>query len=167
MDVAIKRIADLVDVHFESYLWRKFELFESAVTDGVSTIFCGGPITALAWVPTPHDENVEQILAVSIVTDFDKKYYIHQRDAESAMIQFWNYGVLDNENSLERGAQLEFCLCHDFGYITHMEWCPSGCYDVRTSYEGDRKLQRLGLLAVAGSDSFVYIFSIPKPSELK
>lgn len=165
VDIAIKKVTDIVDFSCETYTWRKLELFESIFSDGTTTFFCGGPVAAVAWAPTPHDENVEQILAVAIVTNFDKKFYINERNSDAAMIQFWNFGVLDNENWLVDLPRLEFCLCRDFGFITHMEWCPSGCYDVEN--DGDGKLQRLGILAVASSDSFVHIFAIPKPSELK
>lgn len=167
MEVALKKVDDFLNVHGEDYSWRRFELFESALSDGAATIFCGGPITALAWVPTPHDENVDQILAVNIMMEFDKKYYVYERNCDPNTIQFWNFGVLDNENALVTEPRLEFCLCLDLGYVTHMEWCPSGCYDVEKDCGSESSLQRMGLLAVASSDSFVHVFSVPKPSEVK
>lgn len=135
------------------------------LSDTGATIFCGGPITAISWLSTPHDENVEQILAVAITLDFNKKYYIHEENLDSVMIQIWNFGMLDNENLLEKEPQLDFCLCGDLGYITDMVWCPSGCYDLEC--ESKIKWQRLGLLAVASSNSYVQIYSVPKPSQLQ
>lgn len=46
-----------------------------------------------------------------------------------------------------------------------MEWCPSGCYDLENVEDNPGVLKRLGLLAVAGSDSFVYIYAVPAPVE--
>lgn len=164
MDISIIKHYNNLNVNAETYQWTKIELFESFLSDTTLSIFCGGPISALSWLPTPHDENVEQILAVAISLDFNKKYYVHQKDVDGAIIQFWNFGVLDNQNFLGNQPKLDFCLCGDFGCITHMEWCPSGCYDVDD--DNNSTLQRLGLLAVASSDTNVYIFSIPKPSSL-
>lgn len=162
MEVSVRKVVDIVNVNAGDYEWRKFEPFESSLSEDVATIFCGGPITAMAWLPTPHDRIVEQILAISIVTEFDRKWYIHKNNSDPELIQFWNFGPAENGSALAAEPQLEFCLCHDLGYVTHLEWCPSGCYDTSAS---DR-LQRLGLLAVASSDSFVHIFAIARPSEL-
>lgn len=54
---------------------------------------------------------------------------------------------------------LIFGLALNYGPIWHMEWCPSGCYDEKI-FHNDR-IQRMGLLAVAGSSSTVNIYSIP------
>lgn len=50
-------------------------------------------------------------------------------------------------------------LAINYGPIWHMEWCPSGCYDEKI-FNNDR-LQRMGLLAVAGSVPTVNIYCIP------
>lgn len=167
MDIALKRTNSFINANSFNYEWKKMELFESVLFHLGATIFCGGLITSMSWVPTPHDENVEQILAVSIALDFNKKYHVNELSTDAAMIQFWNLGLLDNHSVMENVPQLEFCLCGDFGYVTHMEWCPSGCYDIDVEWEDSERLQRLGLLAVASSDSYVYVFSVPKPFQLK
>lgn len=169
MDVAFRKTINFINANSQNYEWRKIELFESVITDSVVTIFCGGSVTEMSWVPTPHDENVEQILSVSVALDFNKKYHINELNCDPAVIQFWNFGVLDNQSFLVggEGPQLELCLCGDFGYVTHMEWCPSGCYDVDSGVEVREGLKRMGLLAVASTDSFVHVFSVPKLSQLK
>lgn len=44
-----------------------------------------------------------------------------------------------------------------------MEWCPSGCFDENTL--SNDKMQRMGLLAVAGSEPTVNIYAIPMIEE--
>lgn len=133
---------------------------------GSTTAFCGGPISSLAWAPTPHKSgNVDQILAVSIELTTNKRFYINRHYTDSGLIQFWNFGKLSNKEKTVNAPKLEFCICHDHGYIRHMEWCPSGCYDSESGRDDPGVLKRLGLLAVAGSDSFVYIYSVPAPVE--
>lgn len=47
------------------YVWKRYKLFETDLLhNDTATIFCGGAITALAWLPTPYDdENCIQVLA--------------------------------------------------------------------------------------------------------
>lgn len=48
-----------------------------------------------------------------------------------------------------------------------MECCPSGCYQ-NPDYENTiANIKRLGLLAAACSDGFVYIYSLPFPEQLE
>lgn len=60
-----------------------------------ATIFCGGPITAMAWLPTPHILlNCKQVLAVAVGKDFESKYFVNSNYSESCIIQFWDFDVL-------------------------------------------------------------------------
>lgn len=87
----------------------------------------------------------------------NKKFALNKKYNDAGMIQIWNFGELQNgKHSQMPNPVLEYCLCHDFGYISQMEWCPSGCY-------GE---ERLGLLAIASSDSNVYVYSLPFAKEL-
>lgn len=117
-------------------------------------------------MPTPFTlKDEDQILAVSILLNTDKVYSINHNSTDAGLIQFWNFGPLTNKKvSAHRKPQLEFCICHNYGQILQMEWCPSGCYDVE---KVPGKLKRLGLLAVAGSDPYVYIYSVPQPGEIE
>ncbi|XP_063903465.1 uncharacterized protein LOC135122905 isoform X1 [Zophobas morio] len=134
------------------YEFRKYNLFESEVHDNKITLFCGGPISALAWVPTPYlQESENQVLAVSVLNSPDDKFPTSENFHVESAIQFWNFGNLQNKEYSLQEPEMIFCLAHDHGPVWHMEWCPSGCY------KGDR----MGLLAVTGSDSIVYIYAIP------
>lgn len=93
----------------------------------------------------------------------DKQYSLSKNSTDPGLIQFWNFGILSNSGSVQK-PELEFCICHNYGQILHMEWCPSGCYDLEKCGDG---LKRLGLLAVAGSDSYVYVYSVPQPGEIE
>lgn len=133
------------------------------IVSGDSTLFCGGPINSLAWMPTPQMGNHDQILAVSAALDPDKMPMLGQVHSEPGLIQFWNCGSLRLVGKSESAPKLEFCLLHDYGTIWHMEWCPSGCY---TKSDVD-KPRRYGVLAVGCSDSFIYIYSVCNPDKLR
>lgn len=65
------------------------------------TIFCGGPVFAMAWLPTPHILlRCNQILAVAVGNSFDSTYLTNTNYSEPSVIQFWDCGVLKNKVSL-------------------------------------------------------------------
>ncbi|GJQ69719.1 hypothetical protein Trydic_g22289 [Trypoxylus dichotomus] len=144
--------------------WVKYKLFQSSInTDGSTIIFCGGPITAMSWAPTPYNLATEdQILAICVISDPYKQYLPCRKYTDKGLIQFWNYGPLHNKTVPTYVPKLEFCIAHTHGPIWCMEWCPSGCYDTNQS----ESLRKLGLLAVACSDSCVYIYTILRPDQI-
>lgn len=115
--------------------------------------FCGGSITKIAWCPTSNN-NCDQIISVAINLNPNEELHLNDRNSNNnGLVQFWNFGLL---NFLERSnllPKLEFCIAHNYGHVYDMEWCPSGCHDTN----------RLGLLAIACSDSHVYIHHIQQP----
>ncbi|KAL1487561.1 hypothetical protein ABEB36_015761 [Hypothenemus hampei] len=135
----------------EKKKYFKLGLFEVHNTySDQSTIFCGGPITSLAWLPTAYDRTDQtQILALATLNVPDQQYLVGKTYKTSALIQFYNCGLL---NDFESACYpfLLFGLALNVGPIWHLEWCPSGCFSE----------SRLGLLAIAASDSFVYIYCI-------
>lgn len=118
----------------------------------------------MSWMPTPATEpDCDQILAVSATLDPDEVHYINRLYSEPGLLQFWNCGPLSATAKSEQcEPQLEFCILHDHGTVWHMEWCPSGCYRSR---DDESAVGRYGLLAIACSDSFIYIYSICKQAE--
>ncbi|KAK9702326.1 hypothetical protein QE152_g30043 [Popillia japonica] len=102
-------------------------------------------------------------VAVLVLPDPDKGYLLINNCREKGLIQFWNYGVLHNKTISTTTPKLEFCIAHNYGIVWCMEWCPSGCYD---SAEVKDSLKRLGLLAIACSDSQVYIYTVLRPQQI-
>ncbi|XP_023017912.2 uncharacterized protein [Leptinotarsa decemlineata] len=159
-DVARKSVSGFENILEQETEFRKFDLFEVVREDVHTTIYCGGPINALAWLPTPYTaRNANQILAVAAGKNFDGKYSVKRNYNEPSVIQFWDFGLLANKGPYPEPSLL-FFLAVDYGPIWYLEWCPSGCYDQTESEVG-----RTGLLAVAGSDFCVYIYLIPKVTE--
>lgn len=139
------------------YVIQKFEIFL-----GNSMIFCGGPIQSMAWLPTPYESNSsDQILAVAINSDPEHFCSLTRVCLNPGLIQFWNCGPLENKIDSLFKPYLQFCIAHDYGTVWSMEWCPSGCYD-EEFFDEQNELCRIGLLAVATSDSNVYVYSVPK-----
>ncbi|XP_008194372.2 uncharacterized protein LOC103313276 [Tribolium castaneum] len=154
-DVARIHVTCFTNTLKDSYTYEKYKLFESQIHDDHKiTLFCGGPISAMSWLPTPYTcLETSQVLAVSVLNSPDEKYETYQSYEVRSAIQFWNFGQLRNTEASLQKPELVFSLAHDYGPVWHMEWCPSGCYNL----EGGR----MGLLAVTGSNSVVYIYSIP------
>ncbi|XP_072383707.1 uncharacterized protein [Diabrotica undecimpunctata] len=156
-DVSVKTINGYENVYNCEYTFKNYELFEVQRETDTITIFCGGPVHSLAWLPTPHTgNNKPQILAVGTSRDFDAMYRVDEFCGERTIIQFWNFGILRNLQEFSEPT-FEFGLAVDYGPIWHLEWCPSVCYNV----EDFGECTRLGLLAVGGSTMAVNIYSIP------
>ncbi|XP_045472452.1 general transcription factor 3C polypeptide 2-like isoform X2 [Harmonia axyridis] len=166
-DVGFETVVGFQDVLHKDHTFRKFEIFESYLeNNGNSTIFCGGPVTALSWMPTPYNtDGIHQIVAVAVQHHPDDRFATNANYNEKCLIQFWDVGPLKNtDTSLFRPKQA-FCMQFDHGPIWDLQWCPSNCYDLSDPPDDSDKLRRLGVLAVAGSDSWVYIYSIPNLKE--
>uniref|UniRef100_A0A6P7G5R6 Uncharacterized protein LOC114334425 n=1 Tax=Diabrotica virgifera virgifera TaxID=50390 RepID=A0A6P7G5R6_DIAVI len=162
-DVFVKTVNGYENVYNSEYTFKKYELFEAQRETDTITIFCGGPVHSLAWLPTPYNcKNKPQILAVGTSRDFDAMYQVDGYCNEPTLIQFWNFGILRNVQEFPE-PRLEFGLAVDYGPIWHLEWCPSGCYNVEDSGEWTR----IGLLAVSGSTMPVYLYSVPSFGEDK
>lgn len=151
--------------------WKKFQLFETETQGDAVTIYCGGPIWAMAWAPTPCQYISDQILAISCLREHNINFPTDETFTSSEMIQFWNFGPLKNREKTWEEPKLEFCLAHDHGNVWCMEWCPSGCFN--EYYENDvpenrsNHLARIGLLALACSDGSLPIYTISSEYLLK
>lgn len=150
----------IIDKTEEKLAWSTMELFEGRLEDNISTFFTGGPIWAMAWCPLPLESLVkendqDQFLAVAVYSSMDQSTPIHPNVSFPGLIQIWNIGPLYHLKS-KRAPKLAFALAHEFGLVHALVWCPSGAF---------QPPDRLGLLAAACSDGFIYIFSIPYRTE--
>ncbi|KAH1023930.1 uncharacterized protein LOC109543640 isoform X1 [Dendroctonus ponderosae] len=138
--------------------FTKLGLFEHRnFYDGEATLYCGGPVSNLAWLPTPfNEESHDQILAVSVFNDGNADYSVDRIYNEPHIIQFWKIENLDFNEKSKIASTFLFGLAVNAGPIWHMEWCPSGCLDTSEGSTG----RRLGLLAVATADYFVDIYCV-------
>lgn len=139
----------------------RLNLFESVVQNGIVTFFAGGPIWASAWCPLKGDHG-EELLALSCDSNFDisPRMLPSRSDFSSKdvnVIQFWRF----DKSNLE-STSMAFALCHDFGRVRCMEWCPSGGHQKLAGGE-----ERVGLLLVGFEDGQVRIFPIPSVLNLK
>lgn len=157
-----KKMPNLYNV---DHIWKNFNLFESEIVDDSVTIFCGGPVWALAWLPTPASLKVDQYLAVNAQKKFQNNYKLSQSYASEEIVQIWNFGCLDIDRALTFQPRLEFCVAHGHGNVWAMEWCPSGCYDEEDT-EDPNVFRRMGLLALACSDGEIPIYAICFPNSL-
>ncbi|XP_050091290.1 uncharacterized protein LOC126574918 isoform X2 [Anopheles aquasalis] len=158
--------------------WKRLQIFQGQSLGFQESVFyCGGPVTAMAWLPMPCEEKTDrqsrnqlqdppdQILALACKSGYDEYYNGEQlsaRPQRKCLIQIWNTGPIVNNliskaMPMKTAPQLSFAIACDFGPIFQLAFCPSGCYNDRS--EG-HSIDRLGLLAATGSDGDVYVFSL-------
>ncbi|CAH1981210.1 unnamed protein product [Acanthoscelides obtectus] len=161
-EVGIKQVRGFGEMN--QCFFNRFELFEAKIQENHVTMYCGGPINALCWLPTPYLRlDCRQVLAVAVTNDFDSRYHMKTNYAEPTAVQLWDFGNLKNKHSITM-PRLMYCIALNIGPVWHMEWCPSGCFDESSSTNG-KTFNRLGLLAVAGSVPGVHVYAVPKLSE--
>ncbi|XP_057313769.1 uncharacterized protein LOC130655083 isoform X2 [Hydractinia symbiolongicarpus] len=121
----------------------------------------GGPVQALEWCPMPAEET--QYLAVSTHRSYSECHTVIDAVCENGLIQIWKVGNLYNETN-----EPSMCLgiCHKFGPVYDLKWCPSSCSGIQDDDEKNDVLKRLGLLATACGDGKIRIYSIPHPETL-
>lgn len=141
--------------------WQRLETFAGQVSEKESIFYCGGPVVALDWLPVPEGRTEHQILAVACKNDFEDFYLADRISPIKCLIQIWNVGFLENKEISNKKVEnskpaLMYSIACDFGPIFALKFCPSGCYNSKNTSEYDR----LGLLAAAGSDGNVHIFSL-------
>lgn len=92
--------------------WERLQTFRSQLLGGQESVFyCGGPVTAMAWLPMPCEELTDQqprnqsktppdqILAIACKSSYDEYYNGEQlaaRPQRKCLIQIWNTGPLLN-----------------------------------------------------------------------
>ncbi|XP_064481123.1 uncharacterized protein LOC135394349 isoform X2 [Ornithodoros turicata] len=133
--------------------WNTMKLFEVSHQKAHTTLFVGGAVWAAAWCPVPDDE--EQWVALACCPDPDADWPLVTVDplpCTRGLLQIWCLGKL---NGSECNPKLALLLGHDWGLITDIAWCPSGCW------EPPGTGHRLGLLALACVDGSVRIISVP------
>ena len=78
-------------------------------------------------------------------------------------IQIWDVGNISMATKTPPTPRLSLTVAHEFGVVRELKWCPSGCYEVGETIDGEREYRRLGLLAVASSDGFTRILRLICP----
>uniref|UniRef100_A0A182Y1U3 Uncharacterized protein n=1 Tax=Anopheles stephensi TaxID=30069 RepID=A0A182Y1U3_ANOST len=152
-----------------THRWQQKQTFDGEALGCESMFFCGGPVVSLDWLPLPDGagNDCDQFLAVACKQRYDEYYSCEQlampRRSHKCLVQIWNVGPIQNIGSTKitlRCPRLAFAIACDYGPIWQLAFCPSGCYN-DPAQEGDN-LDRLGLLAVAGSDGDVHLYALSR-----
>ena len=117
--------------------------FEGSVVNKSPIMYCGGPVTAVAWC-----SNSPRVLAVVTKLTFAPST-LGDTSPGPGLVQLWRAAAGAEEDSPE----LLFSLCHDYGTVWDLEWAPSGG-------------PGLGLLAAACGDGSVRVWAVPSPEQL-
>ncbi|XP_033100681.1 uncharacterized protein LOC117104116 isoform X2 [Anneissia japonica] len=134
-------------------------------TDKNVNLFVGGPVWAMAWCPTPvSSHSANQYAAISCHQTFDSVHKCCTRYVYPGAIQIWRFGCLLDNGNYEK-PYLSYGLAHNCGAIWDLKWCPSGCWDDPADTQPGT-VSRLGVFAVACSNSTVCVFSVPHEEAL-
>ncbi|TNN45436.1 General transcription factor 3C polypeptide 2 [Liparis tanakae] len=135
----------------------------------------GGPVWAMEWCPTPDGTAASQYIALGCHRGMEDKHCVNKTHGGGGLVQLWHLGTLKYNSRPDSQPALAYGLAQDSGFVWTLKWCPAGGWELPSC---DRKvsktplslkapfLPRLGLLAVATSNSVVTIYSLPHPDAL-
>ncbi|KAL3892431.1 hypothetical protein ACJMK2_004639 [Sinanodonta woodiana] len=148
----------------------RLECFEGRFICGQFSFYTGCPLWRVSWCPVPCDSTSDQYLAVTGSLDRDKLHPISETSSGPGLIQIWKIPISSNKYAKEIAVpKMEFGIAHDYGFVTGMKWCPSGCWQSPndpSQLQEQSVILRLGLLAISCSDSTIRIYSVPQPSSM-
>ena len=121
--------------------FMRLNMFEGVIVNSSRAMFCGGPVTAMAW-----SRNNPDILAIASKKEFTASS-TDNMDPDPGLVQLWSAGT--------EGARPEllFSIHHNHGIISDLEWAPSGG-------------PGLGALAAACGDGAVRVWAMPLSEQL-
>ncbi|XP_053605444.1 uncharacterized protein LOC128672357 isoform X2 [Plodia interpunctella] len=136
--------------------WKTYKRWKADVDNEKSIMFAGYNIQRVSWVPTQR--RAREFLSVSCHAGLDCPQ-LHFADlfGHQTLVQIWDFDHFTNTP-----PQLVMGLVIPFGAVWAMDWCPSGARECLK--DDDEGFVRMGLLAVACSNGFAYILSVPYPS---
>ncbi|XP_053382427.1 uncharacterized protein LOC123540441 [Mercenaria mercenaria] len=137
------------------------EMLQSTTADGNPLFYTGLTVWKMAWCPVTFHCSDDQFLAVTGKTDRSQAFLTNEQRAGHGLIQIWNTGITSNKLETKAVPKLCYNMVHDYGLVTQMVWCPSGCYKTNDNQADTVSHTRLGLLAVAFTDGTCRIFSVP------
>uniref|UniRef100_A0A8C2ZRW0 General transcription factor IIIC, polypeptide 2, beta n=2 Tax=Cyclopterus lumpus TaxID=8103 RepID=A0A8C2ZRW0_CYCLU len=129
-------------------------------------LYAGGPVWAMEWCPTPDSVEASQYIALACHRGMEDEHCVNKTHSGVGLIQLWHLGTLKYNSRPDSQPALAYGLAQDQGFVWTLKWCPAGGWELPSC---DRKapfLPRLGLLAVATSNSVVTIYSLPHPDAL-
>ena len=144
---------------FEASFSRKVKGEEESKHATATTFFAGATVWGAAWCPSSSSgegDSRDRYLAVSTNhPEADKE------DASSGLIQIWRFSSGGEDDDR---AEMALGIAHKGrGRVWSLKWCPS----LAPSKKDSGTLPRLGLLACAGSDGQVWIYSVCRPESLQ
>jgi WD40 repeat protein len=105
-------------------------------------------------------------VAVGGALDASLDFIVGSRTPTSkGCIQLWEVPVecLDVAKEPLTQPRLDVVLCHDFGTVFDLRWCPVGCYQK----VGESDFPRLGVFAATFHDGSLRVFSVPHATALR
>lgn len=142
-------------------------------------INAGGTIECMSWLPirVEYEDNIEipQYLAVGVHQEINPIHYYGKQNSQLNMIQIWCiYGLTtpwikqEKEKNINQTAIFSIGICHSYGCVFQLEWCPLTSTYENESLSNQMKGKRsLGLLAAGFEDGSIRIFNVPHPDTLE
>uniref|UniRef100_A0A336LS33 CSON001971 protein n=1 Tax=Culicoides sonorensis TaxID=179676 RepID=A0A336LS33_CULSO len=148
---------DIGKIKLDTTNYKILSLYESEIFNNSQTIFIGGPITSMQWLPFPDNYTGPQVLAITTKKDETFKSF-SKFTPEPCSIQFWLFTKPSKKQSskIQEPVTHLYSIAIDKGPVWDMKFCPSGGY---------AEHNRLGLLACTVS-SEIHIYALPLKENL-
>lgn len=146
--------------------WHALGRFEGAEAGRGAAMFCGGPVTSMAWCPQRPATSMAatmQHFALATVPTPDLPHLLCRSYTHPGLIQVW--GCPGTKSAAPPVPTFLLGIAHDHGTVWSLVWCPSGSEE-EPEEEPEASLPRLGLLAAACSDGTVLVYTVPRPEAL-
>ncbi|XP_075992128.1 uncharacterized protein LOC142987323 [Anticarsia gemmatalis] len=148
-------------------IWLAYKRFEAQREKDIITMFMGGCIQSMCWVPACVGDTsgaARDFLAVvtHLGADTPRHVWRDKHTHNSSLLQIWDCG-----NLIAGVPQLAMGISLDAGTIWAIDWCPSGARDLVDLEVESLDTSRLGLCAAACANGAAYIFPVPYPSTMK
>ncbi|CAG8660318.1 8675_t:CDS:10 [Acaulospora morrowiae] len=150
------------------------------VTEKVGYILnVGISVWALEWVPRVSSENDQYLAIAGYKSNVNEHHPIgrKQKSDMSNSIQLWKTDCRIDDFSTGGYAEprLDMIICHDYGCVFDMQWCPYGANDDEDLVTTDEdqvqgqkiSIPKLGILAVCFGNGSIGLFAIPKPDSVR
>ncbi|GBC06971.1 hypothetical protein RclHR1_07170012 [Rhizophagus clarus] len=129
----------------------------------------GKSVWAMDWCPNVSSER-EQYLAIGgYKSTTDEHHTIGQRQTEDMnnSIQIWKIDCSLNISDA-KSPHLDMVLCHDFGCVFDLQWCPYGAHDKFEEVQKQNSLiPKLGIIAISFGNGNIGIYAVPEPDIIR
>ena len=134
----------------------------------------GGTVQSINWLPTRTEFEelpAPRFLALGVHQEINPLHMNGQKSSAKNMIQIWQVDGLQtpwvDRGHCDPSAKLALGICHDYGCVLHLEWCPrTSTWEDSSLWSQTGDVSFLGVLAACFTDGSLRLFCVPHPSSV-